>query len=342
MKASSFRAEDSPPFEQPRDREGRFRNLDPVEPHGFGDLLRWQIFERLSGRKRSSPARAPVAAVEVDPARLRRPPGPGRGARLTWLGHSSFLVQLDDRSILLDPVLHDRMGPLGLVGRNVPPALKPEQLPHIDAVLVSHNHYDHMDLPTLRAVRAAVVSGLGNDAFLGREGIACAPLGWWQSVHVGAVAVTFVPAQHFSQRGFGDRDRTLWGGFVVRGSSATLYHAGDTGTFSGFREIGRRFPDIDAALLPIGAYDPRWFMKAVHLDPEEALAAFEDLGAKTFVAMHWGTFKQTDEPLDEPPLRLEAERARRGIAKARVRVLAVGETLEISGPSFLDSIPADG
>jgi L-ascorbate metabolism protein UlaG (beta-lactamase superfamily) len=116
---------------------------------------------------------------------------------------------------------------------------------------------------------------------------------------------------------------------VIQGSSATLYHSGDTAYFSGFKEIGRRFPEIDVAMLPIGAYDPRWFMQPVHVDPEEALQAFEDLGARTFVAMHWGTFKQSDEPLDEPPVRLEAERARKAIAPERVRVLAIGETLDI-------------
>jgi L-ascorbate metabolism protein UlaG (beta-lactamase superfamily) len=148
-------------------------------------------------------------------------------------------------------------------------------------------------------------------------------------VKVRGVAITFVPAQHFSGRGLGNRDRTLWGGFVIQGSSATLYHSGDTGSFSGFREIGRRFPGIDVAMLPIGAYDPRWFMQPVHVDPEEALQAFEDLGARTFVAMHWGTFKQADEPLDEPPVRLEAERVRRSIPPERVKVLAIGESLDV-------------
>ncbi|HTP49525.1 MAG TPA: MBL fold metallo-hydrolase [Anaeromyxobacteraceae bacterium] len=324
-------------YRQPRDEEGRFLNLDPTEPHGFGDVLKWKVFDWIAGRRRSSPDRAPVPAVAADRERLRRPPGPGEGARITWLGHSSFLVQLDGVSLLLDPVLEDRMGPLGLVGRNVPPALRPEELPPVDATLVTHNHYDHLDLPTLRAVGATVFAGLGNEELVRAEGLPCVSLGWWQAVAFRGVRITFVPAQHFSQRGPGDRNRTLWGGFVIEGSSATVYHAGDTAYFSGFREIGRRFPGIDAALLPIGAYDPRWFMRSVHVDPEEALLAFLDLGASTLVAMHWGTFKQTDEPLDEPPRRLEAERARRGIAPGRVRVLAVGETIEVRRPPFLDS-----
>jgi L-ascorbate metabolism protein UlaG (beta-lactamase superfamily) len=317
------------PPPQPRDEEGRFLNLDPGESHGFGDVLRWQLLDRISGAKRSSPDRAPVPTVAPDRERLREPPARGEGARITWLGHSSFLVQLDGVSILVDPVLGDRMGPAGVMSRNVPPALRPEDLPRIDACLVSHDHWDHMDVPTLRAVRAPVLAGLGTDAPLAREKLAHVPLRWWQTVRVHDVAVTFVPAQHFSGRGLGGRDRTLWGGFVIQGSSATIYHAGDTGYFSGFKEIGRRFPGIDAALIPIGAYDPRWFMSPVHVDPEEALRVFEDLGARTFVAMHWGTFKQADEPLDEPPVRLEAERVRRAIPPERVKVLAVGETLDV-------------
>jgi len=318
-----------PAAPQPRDEEGRFVNLDPGERHGFGDFLKWQIGDRLSGEKRSTPDRAPVPTVPVDLARIATPPGKGEPARLTWLGHSSFLVQLDGVSLLLDPVLEDRMGPLGIIGRNVPPPLRPGQLPRIDAVLVSHDHYDHLDLPTLRAVRAPVAAGLGNEELLRRERLLAVPLRWWQTVKVRDVAITFVPSQHFSGRGLGGRNRTLWGGFVIQGPPATLYHSGDTGYFSGFKEIGRRFPAIDVAMLPIGAYDPRWFMAPVHVDPEEALQAFVDLGARTFVAMHWGTFKQADEPLDEPPVRLEAERARRAIPEERVKVLAIGETLEV-------------
>ncbi len=318
-----------PPFEQPRDDDGRFLNLDPRDTHGFGDFLQWKVFDAIAGKNRQSPGSAPIPTVPVDPERLRVPPAPGQGARITWLGHSSFLVQLDGVSLLLDPVLMDRMGPMGLLGRNVPPALRPADLPRIDACLVSHAHYDHMDLPTLRAVKAPVLAGLGNGATLAGARLRHGTLGWWQKVRIRGVEITFVPAQHFSNRTTSDGDRALWGGFVIRGSSATLYHSGDTAWFSGFKEIGRRFPDIDAAMLPIGAYDPRWFMRSVHVDPEEALQAFEDLGARTFVAMHWGTFKQADEPLDEPPVRLEAERVRRGLPAERVRVLAVGETLEV-------------
>jgi L-ascorbate metabolism protein UlaG (beta-lactamase superfamily) len=317
------------PFRQPRDEQGRFVNLDGSGPKGLGEVLRWSVLDRLTGNRRRTPDRAPVPAVAPDLGRLAAPPAPGEGARITWLGHASFLVQLDGISLLLDPVLGEKVV---TVRRNVPPALTIEQLPHIDAVLVSHSHYDHLDLPTLKRVGAVVHAGLGLRGLLEKEGLACAEHGWWQSARVGPVEVTFVPAQHWSRRTLGDANRTLWGGFVVRGSSATVYHAGDTGWFDGFAEIGQRFR-IDAALLPIGAYDPAWFMSPQHLNPEEALRAFQDLGAATFVAMHWGTFKLADEPLDEPPRRLEAERARLGLPAERVRVLAVGETIEVRSPA---------
>ncbi|HEY7724362.1 MAG TPA: MBL fold metallo-hydrolase [Anaeromyxobacteraceae bacterium] len=327
-------------FAQPRDARGRFRNLDGGEPGGFGAFWRWQ-WDRLLGRTTRAPARAPVPTAPPDWERIGTPPAPGEGARLTWVGHATFLLQLDGRSLLLDPVLGEELP--GFISRNVPAAIPADRLPPIDAALVSHDHYDHLDLPTLRRVGAPVIGGLGLRRLLARERLPCTELGWWQSTRVGGVRVTFVPAQHFGQRGFSDRNERLWGGFVVEGSSAAVYHAGDTARFPGFAEIGARFA-IDAALLPIGAYDPAWFMAPVHLDPEGALAAFEALRARTFVAMHWGTFKLSDEPLDEPPRRLEAERLRRGLPAERVRVLAVGETLEVrrlpATPEVVSGAPA--
>jgi L-ascorbate metabolism protein UlaG (beta-lactamase superfamily) len=314
-------------FSQPRDVEGRFVNLDGSSPLGLRALLRWSVWDRLAGKRRASPDRAPVPTVRPDLALLATPPAPGEPARVTWLGHASFLVQLDGVSLLVDPALGPSI--VGGIERNVPPGVSIADLPRIDAVLVTHAHYDHLDLPTVRKVGAPVVAGLGLERFFRDRGLHATELGWWSSTRVGPVRVTFVPAQHWSRRGLFDTNRTLWGGFVVEGTRATVYHSGDTAAFDGFAEIGRRFPGIDAALLPIGAYDPAWFMETMHLNPEQALKAFADLGARTFVAMHWGTFKLADEPLDEPPLRLEAERVRRGLPRERVRVLAIGESLEV-------------
>jgi L-ascorbate metabolism protein UlaG (beta-lactamase superfamily) len=271
-----------------------------------------------------------VARRVPDAARLATPPAPGQPARLTWLGHASWLVQLDGVSLLVDPALRPKL--FGGLRRNVEAGLAVEALPPIDAQLVTHSHYDHLDRPTLVAVGAPVLGGQRLGRCLRCAGLRCTELGWWQAARVGEVRVTFVPAHHWSRRGLFDANRTLWGGFVIQGRSATVYHAGDTAWFDGFAEIGRRFPGLDAALLPIGAYDPAWFMEQQHLSPEQALAALGALGARRLLAMHWGTFKLSDEPLDEPPARLEAERRRLGLPPGRVRVLAVGETEEV-GPA---------
>ena len=314
---------------QPLDARGRFLNLDGSGPQGLGAVLRWAVLDRLAGRRRVSPPTAPVARVEPDLGRLATPPGVGEPARLTWLGHASWLVQLDGVSLLVDPALRPTI--FGGLARNVAPGIAVEALPRIDAQLVTHSHYDHLDLPTLAAVGAPVVAGRRLGQLFRGEGLPCTELGWWQATRVGDVGVTFVPSQHWSRRGLLDANETLWGGFVVEGRAATIYHSGDTAWFDGFAEIGRRFPGLDAALLPIGAYDPAWFMGTQHLDPEQALAAFGALGARRFLAMHWGTFKLTDEPLDEPPRRLEAERVRLGLPRERVGVPAVGETVEVGG-----------
>lgn len=305
----------------------RFKNLDGSDPHPFSNIFRWAVVDKLAGRRRKSPARAPVPRVEPDLAALATPPAPGEGARLTWLGHASWLVQLDGISLLIDPVLRDTLS--GIIHRNVPPGVALEQLPPIAASLVSHNHYDHLDLPTLTRVGAPVVTGLGHARIFAGAKLPCTELDWWQSTQVGPVKVTYVPSQHWSRRGLNDINEMLWGGFVVEGSSARLYHSGDTAYFDGFREIGRRFPGLDAAMLPIGAYDPEWFMSKQHMNPEEAVRAFEDLGAAHFLAMHWGTFKLTDEPLDEPPQRLDAEWSRRGWKREPLHVLPVGGSLTV-------------
>jgi L-ascorbate metabolism protein UlaG (beta-lactamase superfamily) len=310
----------------------RFVNLDGSgPPTGFRKLFKWIVADKVTGQRRKSPPRASIPTSEPDLELLALPPGRGEGARLTWLGHASWLVQLDGVSLLIDPVLSDSLS--GVVRRNVPPGVPVELLPLIDAQLVTHNHRDHLDLPTLKRVKSRVIAGTGHRSLLEGQGLACEELGWWQQTKVGEVAVSFVPSQHWSRRGLADTNEALWGGFVLEGSSARLYHSGDTAYFEGFKEIGRRYPRLDGALLPIGAYDPEWFMRNQHMNPEDATQAFVDLGARTFVAMHWGTFKLTDEPLDEPPHRLDAEWKRRGLPTEEKRVLAIGETITLRSPA---------
>jgi L-ascorbate metabolism protein UlaG (beta-lactamase superfamily) len=306
----------------------RFVNLDGSEPHAFSQVFKWGLVDRVLGRRRNDGVGTPAPRVAPDLERLRKPPALGEPARLTWLGHASWLIQLDGVSLLIDPIFSTSLGPG--IQRFVPPAIEVADLPSIDAQLITHNHRDHLDLPSVTAVGQPVVAGLGLAPLFSTRGLSCSELDWWGETQVGPVTIRFVPSQHWSRRSLTDLNETLWGGFVIEGSTARLYHSGDTAYFDGFSEIGRRWGTIDAALLPIGAYDPAWFMSKQHMNPEEAARAFTDLGARTFVAMHWGTFKLTDEPLDEPPARLRAEWQRRGLDPETCQVPPIGGVLEIA------------
>ena len=309
----------------------RFANPDPRHrPHTVAAILRWGVVDRLRGRRRQRAAGPPAPRAEPDRALIHEC---SDRTRLTWIGHASFLATLGGASVLIDPVFAGHAGLL--YRRHDAPGLTPDDLPELAAVLVSHNHYDHFDGAALRRLPAdvpvVVPAGMGRAVRrLSRRTVV--ELDWWQAVPLGPLEVTLVPARHWSRRHIFDTNRALWGGFVVRTGGAAVYHAGDTAAFDGFAEIGRRFPGLAAALLPVGGYDPAWFMEHYHLDPEQAGEAFLALGARTMVPMHWGAFRLTDEPLGEPIERLWAWWDRYGPRDGRrLAVPAVGETIVLGG-----------
>ena len=261
--------------------------------------------------------------------------GPSPRPHLTWIGHASFLGALGGVSFVVDPVFSTRIG--GLIRRFGRPGLRPDALPALTAVLITHNHYDHLDAASLDAIPAAtpvvVPAGLGR--WMRRHGRReVVELEWWQSVTIGGLETTLVPARHWSKRGPCDTNRSWWGGYVVRAGNIAVYHAGDTAWFDGFAEIGRRAGPLAAAMLPVGGYDPAWFMEQQHLNPEQAGEAFVELGAEILVPMHWGTFHLTDEPLCQPRDRIVTWwRRRGGVAGTSLRVLSVGESLVLDGLS---------
>ncbi|MDA8020786.1 MAG: MBL fold metallo-hydrolase [Thermoanaerobaculia bacterium] len=304
----------------------RFTSHDPSHPPvSPATVFKWGVVDRLLRRRHIADPLpgAPVVAPDIERLRV-----PTDSPRLTWIGHASFLLQLAGRGIVIDPVMSRR---LGVYPRHTPPGLDPEQLPRIDALLISHNHYDHLDVPTLRRLPKDLWVGvpLGLGELVRRLGfLDVHELDWWQSLWLNGLRISFVPARHWSRRGLFDVNRSLWGGWVVESTEHTVYHAGDSAYFDGFAEIGRRFPGIGIAMLPVGSYAPGWFMEHHHMTPEQAGQAFVDLGAETFVPMHWGTFQLTDETLCEPVQRIRAwfERER---PAGELRELAVGESLEI-------------
>ncbi len=300
---------------------GRFDDRATTPRRGPKDIFRWKVIDAITGRNRADPGGFTTPRREPDRALVA-----GTDAQLTWIGHASFLFTLGGKRILVDPIFAPRLGP---VSRLTPPGLPIEDLPPIDLVLVTHNHRDHLDPWTLSRLGPAptYVAPIGNGALLRKSGASSVTeLDWWQSFTFGDLEITLVPARHWSMRFPWDRNDALWGGFVVRGPEGAVYHSGDTAFFDGFSEIGRRLGPIDWAMLPIGAYEPRWFMEPQHMGPEEAVEAAHLVGARHLVAMHWGTFRLTDEPIAEPPIRARARWIEQGRDENLLWILDVGET----------------
>ncbi len=276
----------------------RFYNPDASHGRGFLDVLRW----KLTSRPESSPRFVP----DVEPS---KPPPEVQGSelRVTLINHSTLLLQQSGFHILTDPIWSDRASPLAWIGprRRRNPGVLWEDLPRIDLVLLSHNHYDHLDLPTLRRLadrgQSQFIVPTGVARLLRSQGIGpVRELDWGESLPHGRATIHCVPAFHFSARGIFDRNRTLWCGYVVAAADRMIYFAGDTAFGGHFAQIREKFGSPQLALLPIGAYEPRWFMSPVHMAPDEALRAHEILAAKTSIAIHHGTFQLADEGLDTP------------------------------------------
>jgi N-acyl-phosphatidylethanolamine-hydrolysing phospholipase D len=310
---------------------------------------KWQ-WERLS---QGTVAKAPeggwqtvLPSVKPDAEFLKK----NRTERtITWLGHATVLLQTNGVNIITDPVFSERTAPVQFAGpkRHVPFMMTPDELPEIDVVFVSHNHYDHLDRNTIldfktRFPKATYIVPLGLKPWFESEGVMnVRELDWWDSLELGGLKYHFVPAQHWSKRSLSDTNRSLWGGIVVEAPNSPpplqgeekiwrFIYTGDTGYSQDFKDIGAKFPDgFDWAAIPIGAYEPRWFMKAQHVNPEESVQIMKDLGAKQSLAVHWGTWMLTDEALDLPPKHLAEALAKHGVDAAKFAVFKNGEMRKI-------------
>lgn len=299
---------------------GRFDRLATSPARGPADIFKWKVVDKLRGKNRADSAPFEPERAEYNHALIA-----SRGAELTWIGHATFLLTLSGKHILLDPNFAPRIGPVKRIGA---PGIPIEELPPIDVVLITHNHRDHLDTWSLDRLpgEPRFVVPVGNAKHIAKKGRTVDELDWWRSLRIDALTVTLVPSRHWSMRFPWDRNDALWGGFVVSGEEGTAYHSGDTAMFEGFEEIGRRCGPIDWAMLPIGAYEPRWFMKPQHMSPDEAVEAFAALRARVMVAMHWATFKLTDEPLAEPKERVLAAWASFDADGRELWIPRIGET----------------
>jgi N-acyl-phosphatidylethanolamine-hydrolysing phospholipase D len=272
-----------------------------------------------------APRAGAAGSVPHDPAAIARSPS------LTWIGHSTFLVRMDGATFLTDPMFSERASPFSFAGprRAVAPGIPLASLPPVDFVLLSHDHYDHADRMSVRALSARVAAFVvppGMAEWVERQGGKAVEVGWWESLEVSGVTVHAVPARHFSGRSLVDRNRRWCAGWIVSGASRRFYFVGDTGYATDFVTIGERLGPIDLATVPIGAYLPAGMMHPIHTTPEEALRLGLDAGARRLVAMHFGSFDLADEPMDEPARRFQAEAERLGLWPDRAWMLKVGET----------------
>ena len=333
---------------KPHHRADGFRNnyVDSTA-RSLAEVLRWKMDSRKKGLPPKPTTPIPRVDPELDFLRANAAAGAMMEPTVTWVGHATVLAQLGGLTLLTDPMFSERASPVPFAGpkRHLPPGLSLDALPHVDLVLASHNHYDHLDAASIEALHRQpggppiFIVPLGLKRWLEARGVRRAvELDCWDEHVVHGLDVALVPAQHWSGRGLADRMKTLWGGFAVFAPDCHLFFAGDTGYSRDFEDIRERYATrqgagagggFDVALLPIGAYEPRWFMATQHVNVHEALKIHRDLRAKRSLGVHWGTFELTDEPLDEPPRALASLRSAQGLAEEDFFVLAVGETRRV-------------
>ena len=309
-----------------------FRNIYDKPEHGLANFLRWKLGVIHDEEPAITPA--PIIPyvpdiVTPDYQRIDQP-DPAK-IQITWVGQSTFLIQVEGINILTDPVFSKRLSPVGGIGfkRRSPPGIPFDRLPPIHAVLVSHNHYDHLDLYTVKKLgnkpKYFVPLKLGQ-WFRARKITNYTEMDWWDTAMFKGIRIVPVPSQHFSRRTAFDGNKTLWAGWVLETKRGKILFAGDTGYSFHFKEIREKMGPMRLALLPIGSYRPRWFMKTIHMDPADAVSAHKDLQAEQSIAMHWGTFYIADEQLGEPPVYLKTVMKEASIADDSFIVMKFGET----------------
>ncbi|MBS4198299.1 MBL fold metallo-hydrolase [Bacillus sp. FJAT-49732] len=302
--------------------KNRYENLDNVSTaKTFKDLRNWRK-ERKSKKKDLS-FQVPSVNPEVRFLQLNK-----SGATITWIGHSTFLIQLNGKNILTDPVWAKQ---LGMDKRLSPPGLDINDLPPIDFVLISHSHYDHLHYSSIKKLKGnptyLVPIGLGK-WFMKKGFQNVTEFSWWDGKNIGNLHFTFTPAQHWTKRTLTDTNRSHWGGWVISCANHCIYFAGDSGYFKGFLEVGKRY-SIDFCLMPIGAYEPEWFMSSQHVNPEEAVKAFLDTGANFMIPMHYGAYRLADDTPKEALDRMYSEWDKRELDKDRLKVIKIGETIKL-------------
>lgn len=308
-----------------------FQNIYNYPEHGFASFLRWKLRRAPDEGPAITPAQIiPYVPDIVAPDYQRIDhPNPAK-IQITWIGHATFLIQVEGINILTDPIFNNKASPLGIgFERKSPPGIPFDHLPPIHAVIISHNHYDHLDLFTVRKLgnkpKYFIPLKLGQ-WFRDQKITNYTEMDWWSTSMFKGIRVVSVPGQHFSRRAVRDGNTTLWAGWVLETKRGKILFAGDTGYSPHFKEIREKLGPMRLALLPIGSYRPRWFMKTIHMDPPDAVSAHKDLQAEQSIAMHWGAFYIADEPLGEPPLYLKRAMKEASMAEDSFLVMKFGET----------------